>query len=166
MTLGGQTTTTGVDGSFVIAAPSGTNLVWNASGSAIVTSVMSFSLSAQIPAIDVNTSSAMVVKSQATIDSTQGAVIASVLQSNAPAKNANAVVTPGALEPLLYDDDADAETWDASIGTSAHGDIWAPGLAGGSDVSMSIDNGSDTQTINVGPVPVVAGAITFVTASF
>ncbi len=165
--LGSQMATTGVDGSFVIGAPSGTNLVWNASGSAIVTSVMQLSLSTQIPAIAASTYGDMLTKSQATIDTTtQGAVIANVLQNNAPAKNASATVTPGSLEPVLYDDDADDETWDANIGTGAHGDIWAPGLAAGSDVSLAITNGSDTASVNVGPVPVVANAITFVQTSF
>src|SRR2546430_10442515 len=53
--LGGQMTTTADDGTFAIARPGGTNLLWNVSGAAIMTSRMSFSAVAEIPAIAMTT---------------------------------------------------------------------------------------------------------------
>ncbi len=162
VTLGTAMTTTSDDGTFAISAPQSTNLVWHASGTAIVTSVMSYGTVAQIPALATTTYSDLVNGNGILLASGQGDIFVRVLQTGAPLAGATATATPASPYETHYDGPA-AATW-LTAATGAHGVAWiAAEAAGTASVTVTPPTGT---AATLAAIPVEDGALTFVATEF
>jgi hypothetical protein len=158
VTLGTRTAMTAFDGSFTIDVPSGSNLVWRASGPAIVTSVMPFSPELVIPAVSIDRYDELLLANGILLIPGQGSLIASVIRGQASLADATALVEPAPQFATLYDG-ASATVWDLDA-TGARGTAWVTGIAEGAAV-LRVTPARGTAQDAV--VPVEDRAITFVT---
>ncbi|MEJ7600506.1 MAG: hypothetical protein WKG01_21535 [Kofleriaceae bacterium] len=126
VTLGGSTTVTGDDGSFSMIMPTGSNLVWRVSGAPLVPSVVPYSASTLLPAVDIETYNNLLNANGRSLTSGQGSIVARIVQLGQPAVGVTA--TTDAVFETLYDG-ANATTWDQDIeGTGARGVAWLTGV--------------------------------------
>lgn len=144
VTLGASTAETDATGAFTIATPTGTNLVWRASGVDLVGSVMPLGGANQIPIIDTATYEELLLSAGALLSSAQGSIIGYVRRAGQPLAGAIADVTPVPPYPAAYDGTT-ASVWRADA-TGAFGTVWVP----------AIDAGSVTVTVT----PTVSTAVT------
>ena len=168
VTLGTATAMTIDDGSFSIAMPVGSNLVWTASGAGLVTSLVPLTTAAVIPAIGADLYNDMLGANGVIINSGQGALVVRVLRGTVPAADASAALVPEATSPALAATVADPLTW-LEDETSSIGMLWIPGIdvpltsAAAPDLTVSLGAETPLQLANV---PIADGALTFLTAQF
>lgn len=161
--LGTMSTTTSANGAFSIAAPLASNLVWQVSGAGIRTSIAPFSANALLPVIATVNYQELQADNGVLEVAGQGAILAHVVSSSAPhapVAMATATTSPIGAYPALYDGKV-ARLWTQNS-TGAHGAIWIPGLAAGTIALTVAPPVGVVQTVT--GLPVVDGAITFVTA--
>ena len=156
--LGTRTATTMDDGKFTMMTPSGTNLVWRASGAAIVPSVMPFGPSTTIPAIGVEDFNELQNANSVVLTPGEGTIIARVVRNTTPQSGATASTAPLAQFPTKYDGPT-ALAW-TELATSTAGTVWIPGAAiGTASFTVSPATGDDVTE----DVRVEDQAITYVT---
>ena len=161
VTLGGATAMTAADGTFTIAAPQGTNLTWHVTGTNLVTSVMAYSATPQVPALTQATYNELLNSNGIILVSGQGSLFVRVLQAGAPLAGATASILPAATE-INYEGTT-ATAWDGHA-TGAHGVAWIAGEAvGNASVTVTPPTGTPAT---IAPIPVEDGAITFVATDF
>jgi hypothetical protein len=152
--------TTADDGTFAIAQPVGTNLVWTVSGGNIVPSVMPAGTLAQIPAIDMTTYTTLQSNNGVLLNTDQGSILMRVSSSGTPLVGARVTSTPAPSFGPFYDG-TNAQTW-LQNGTGAQGTAWLPGItAGTASLDVTPSGGSATP---IGSAPVAGQAITYVLA--
>ena len=159
--LGSEAATTLDDGSFTINRPSGSELVWQVSGNAVVTSRVPLRLgSAVVPAIRSESYDDVLAANTIVVDPGEGSVHASLIRGGMPLANATATTDDASPKyPPMYDGDS-AEIWDRDV-TGNFGVVWLPGLdVGVSSVTAVPASGTPITT----PVIVESQAITFVTS--
>jgi hypothetical protein len=127
--LGTQTALTSATGAFTITKPGGSNLVWRASGAAIVSSVFAFGPTNVIPAIGVQDYLDLQGANGVVLVQGQGSIIARIVRNNVPQAGATARVPNVASKydggtPLVWTD----------LTTGAAGTAWIPGIAPGTPV--------------------------------
>jgi hypothetical protein len=154
VTLGGETATTGDDGSFTIVQPSSTNLRWQITGSGVVPSVMSFGTVTSIPVVATTTYEDMLAGNTAIVIETSGSVMARATRGGSPAIDVAASTAPEPDSLVYYDQAASPVVWD-TIATGTRGTIWVPSVPAGT-VTLSVDG------TNAPGLTVQAGAITIV----
>ena len=140
VTLGGSSVLTADDGSFSMVMPTTSNLVWRVSGTLpsevpIVPSLIPYSGSNVLPAVDSQTYSTLLVANDLAVAPGQGSIIARVVQAGQPATEVT--VTQGAaVNGTLYDGDR-ATTWDSDLaGTGPLGVAWLTGVPVGAATLM------------------------------
>jgi hypothetical protein len=127
VTLGTRLATTNADGTFTIETPSGSNLVWHASGAGIVTSAMPFAAELVIPAISIDDYSDLLISNGVLLAPGQGSIVARVVRGTAAVADAIASVNPAPQFPPFYDGSS-ATVWDRDS-TGELGTIWITGAA-------------------------------------
>jgi len=157
VTLGTRMTTTAVDGKFTIATPTGSNLVWRATGVDIVKSVMPFGTSNSIPAIGVEDYNDLTLANSVVEQAGQGSIIARIVKGTTPQTGATAAASPLAQFATKYDGPA-ALTW-TELSTSTAGTAWIAGADVGTP-TITVTPATGTAASDV--VRVEDGAITFV----
>jgi hypothetical protein len=160
VTLGSFTAITTSDGSFSIRRPTGTDLVWNVTGSTIVPSVMSLSAEALIPAIDEGLYAEMLGATLATdFDGTVGGIINRVTRAEDPLDGVVASVEQSQSGNTFYDS-GDPLAWALNSATGQLGAIWVPDVSVADGFARMVVNDGTDHLID--GIPVVAGAVTFV----
>ena len=159
VTLGTATGTTADDGTFTVGRPSGSNIVWDVTGSTVLESLTPFTAQAIIPAMPLGLYAQLEADNGVIAQAGQGAVMLRVLQAGAPLVGATATITPPTVYGTFYDGSTPA-TWTAN-GTGAFGTAWMPGeVTGTADVTVTPQGGTATT---LGAVPIKEAAITFLT---
>lgn len=156
--LGSQTATTVDTGTFDIAAPLATNVVWQVSGGAIRTSLMNYNAIAVIPVIASTTFSDLELANGVLEVTGQGSIVAHVVHAGAPVAAATATTSPNAAYAPLYDGTT-ATAWNQNM-TGANGAVWIPGLPVGA-ATLTITANATPQLVT--GIPISDGTITFVT---
>jgi len=162
VTLGTQTASTLGDGTFTMLIPQGSALVWHASGTTIVTSVMPAGARAEIPVLAQTTYNDLANGNGVVLAADQGAVMARVVHAGAPLAGARANASPASLQYGAFYDGTSSTVWLQSA-TGTHGAAWLPGLAAPGNAAVSITPSGGSATA-IGTLPIEAGAITFVVA--
>lgn len=157
VTLGASTAETDATGAFTIATPTGTGLVWRASGTDLVASVMPAGGTTEIPIIDTATYEEMLLSAGVLLSSAQGSIIGYVRRAGQPLSGAVADVTPVPPYPVAYDGTT-ASVWRADA-TGALGTVWVPALDAG---SVTVTVTPAVSTVVTRTVLVEDVAITFV----
>jgi len=159
VTLGGKTATTADDGHFTIATPSGTNLVWQVSGTPIVTSAMSYSVANTIPVLGTNTYLELEGGNGVVPVQGEGAILARVIHASTPVAGATATESPvGAYAPFY--DGSSAVQWNQNA-TGTNGVVWVPGIPAGAASLTVTPSGGGTPQVVAG-IPILDSGITMV----
>jgi hypothetical protein len=151
------------DGSFTIDTPNGTNLVWTISGSNVMTSTIGFSLSAVIPAIQIQDFESLMSANGVVYDPTSGTIIGQVLHDGSGYAETTAAALPAGLYPTDYASPNDSSDWLDATSTTSFGTFLMAGLTVGSE-TLTLTTGSGSAT-TVDGVAAGSGTITFVTTS-
>ncbi len=157
VTLGASTAETDATGAFTIPTPTGTNLVWRASGVDLVGAVMPLGGTTEIPIIDTATYEELLLSAGVLLSSAQGSIIGYVRRAGQPLAGAVADVTPVPPYPAAYDG-ITASVWRAGA-TGALGTVWVPALDAG---AVTVTVTPAVSSVVTRTVPVEAVAITFV----
>jgi hypothetical protein len=160
VTLGGRTTTTTGDGTFVLPdAPVGTGLSFNVSGPGIVTTSQALNARAQINALRQQAFDSMLTVNGLSPVPGTGSVIASLTDINGvPVSGVSATSTPVSAAGPFFDG-TEPMPWSTNS-TGVSGIVWFPGLvAGPAELSFNTLTGGEAI---VGGVQVINGGITMV----
>jgi hypothetical protein len=162
VTLGLNTATTGDDGTFAIQATAATNAVWTVTGgTTIVPTVAPFTASPIIPAVlsvpflDLENANGIVPSPG------NGAVFVRMLHNGTPVAGATAIATGMPANTPFYDPPS-GDVW-LTTATGSFGVAWLPGVLQGTQ-AVIVTPPLSTATLTLSNVPVVEGALTFVTA--
>lgn len=160
VSLDAQQATTAADGSFTLARPSGSNLVWRVTGTGIEPSAMVYSASAPatIPALTSLVYGDMLAAMQPTVGNTDGAVIARVTRGTSPVSGIVVSTSPLSTSGTYYDG-ASTIDWN-DVATGANGVAWIPGMPAGT-ATLAFDTGG-SNGVTMASAPVFADTITFV----
>ncbi len=160
VTLGPSTATTAMDGSFTIAAPSTSNLVWGVTAAGFVPTVMPLGTVHVLPVLTALRYSELVLDNGAVVQAGQGSLFVRVVSGGASAVGVTATVEPASVFGPLYDGGS-AVIWDRDA-TGGGGMVWIPDvLAGTATLTLT---GPSTPPVTLA-LPVVEGAITFGTVA-
>jgi hypothetical protein len=158
-----STAVTNDDGSFTIATPTGTNLVWSVSGSDVMTSTIGFSTSAVIPAIQSMTFETLANENGIVFDPTQGTIIGQVLHSGSGFADTTAIAAPVGIYDTFYASPDDQADWLDATTTTTFGTFLIAGLTPGTE-TLTLTPGVGSAAI-VNDVPSGSGTITFIATS-
>ena len=136
VTLGTKTAMTTANGNFTIATPSGTNLVWRATGANVVKSVMAYGPSLLVPTIDVQVYTDLMNANSIVLQASQGSIVARIVKNGLPVANATASASPGAQFPTKYDGPTPS-AW-TELKTSTAGTAWIAGAQTGTVVVTAV----------------------------
>ncbi|MGE0869158.1 MAG: hypothetical protein AB7P03_11355 [Kofleriaceae bacterium] len=154
--VGTKTTLTADDGSFTIATPSGSNLVWRITGDNLTPSVMPFSAATTIPAIDADVYADLLLANGLILNGDQGSIMVRTTMDNAAVAGAIATVDPVAAYAPHYDSNV-ATSWDQDE-TGTYGVTWVVGAEPG---TTTITVTPELGTAGMIELPVETGGITF-----
>ena len=155
VTLGTATAVTSNNGSFEIAAPAATNVVWRVSGLNIVPSVMPFSPVARIPVIGDALYTDLLSGNSVLLQDGQGTLVAHLIHNNLAAVDATVTLDPPTANDTFYDGN-DALRWDIDKAGS-FGVTWLPGADVGTvEITANLGTSQITATY-----PIENQAITF-----
>jgi hypothetical protein len=160
VTLGTSTAVTATDGSFTIATPQGSNLVWSASASDLVPTVMPLGIAHLLPIVTAARYNEMLLDNGVILQAGQGSVFARVIRNGAPAAGVTATVDPPSLYGPLYDGSS-AILWERDA-TAAGGVVWIPDAPQG---TATLTVTAPAATAVMVSVPVADGATTFATVA-
>lgn len=161
VTLGSSTTMTALDGSFTIAIPTGSNLVWTATAADLVPTVMPLGTVHLVPIMTLTRYSEMLLDHGVVLQAGDGSVFARVISGNAPIAGAVATVNPPSIYGPLYDG-VSSIVWDQDA-TGAGGVVWIPdALQGTALLSVTAPAVPMAEVVSL---PVTEGAITFATVA-
>jgi hypothetical protein len=160
VTLGTDTATTAADGSFTIAQPSGTNLIWQVTGPGLVTSLIPFSVSSLLPAVTQDFYDDLTISNGVIVNPGEGSVVVRALDAatHQPVMGVTATVAPTATSDPFYDG-ATATAWNQNA-TGPQGITWIPGVTAGTAMVV-LQNSAGTMVS--APLPIGDLAITFAT---
>jgi hypothetical protein len=159
--LGTRSATTTATGAFVIAAPQGSNLEWQVSGSTVVTTAMSFSASTTIPVLLATTYTDLEGVNGVLEVQGEGAILARVVQAGAAVAQARGATMPVGANNIFYDGN-DISQWNAGSSTGPHGVVWAPNIpVGGATLTVTPMTGSAQLVTGI---PIIDRGITIVIA--
>lgn len=159
--LGTETTMTSDDGMFSLTASGGTNLVWRASASGLVSSTVPFSTANILPIITADLYNDITSTNGVIINSGEGSLVLYVRETGAPLMGADVTIAPAATF-LPMRDTNDPLTW-VQGATGAAGVSWTPGVTQGTTtVTVAPGMGSPQAVM----LPIDDGAITFATITF
>jgi hypothetical protein len=162
VSLGGATTTTTANGSFVLATPAATNgLVFNVTGANVVPSTQAFSAVNTIPVFTTALFDQVLAANGVQLPGGSGSIFASVLDSSGnPIANVTASAVPASAFPPLFD--GSTPTTFGQSQTGQLGIVFFPGLTTNSPTTLTFSDLTSGQESTVGGVQVFDGGITFV----
>ena len=161
VTLGLNTATTADDGSFQIQGTQATNAVWTVTGETIVQTVEPFTGQVIIPAVDASSFTALQNANGVLFMTGAGDVIVRVVQNSTPVAGATAIASNQDAYQTRYDPPTgDVWTLDA---TGSLGIAWLPGVLAGTQ-TVTVQPPLSAAQITISNVPIVEGALTFITA--
>ncbi|HEY1550134.1 MAG TPA: hypothetical protein VGG28_20040 [Kofleriaceae bacterium] len=163
VTLGAGSAVTNDDGTFTIATPTGTNLVWSLSGSGVMASTIGFSTSAVIPAIQTMTFETLANENGIVFDPTQGTIIGQAMHAGSGFANATAIAAPVGIYDTFYASPTDPSDWLDAETTTTFGTFLIAGLTPGTE-TLTLTPGTGSAAI-VNDVPSGSGVITFVSVA-
>jgi hypothetical protein len=163
VTVGTGSAVTNDDGTFAIAPPSGTNLVWSVSGNTIMTSTIGFSTSAVIPAIQSMTFETLTDENGIVFDPTQGTILGQVLHAGSGVADTTAAAAPIGIYDTFYASPDDQADWLDATTTTTFGTFLIAGLTPGIE-TLTLTPGVGSAVI-VSDVPSGSGTITFIATS-
>ena len=159
VTLGTSIATTADDGTFTIARPASTSLVWVITGTTIVPSVMSFAAQPQVPAIPATLYAQLQGDNGVVPQAGQGAAMVRVVHGTVLVPSATVTISPAGIYATLYDG-ATPSGWTQSA-TGSFGAAWMPGVtAGTANITVTPQGGT---SVVISQVPIVDGGVTFLT---
>ena len=158
VTLGTQSAVTADNGTFTLTPPSGSNLVWRASGAGVISSVMPFGTTAVIPSITDIDYQDLQNANSVILSSGQGSIVARIVHGTTPIAGATASAKPDPQYATKYDGVA-ALAW-TELATSNAGVAWIAGADVGT-ATVTVTPASGTGAIEA--VHVEDQAITYVT---
>ena len=160
--LGANATFTANDGTFTLAQPTGTNLVWHVSGQNLYSSVMPFGTGTTIPAMTLSDYADLQNNNGVVPDQNDGDLFVRVTRGGAALANAKGASTPASFAGPLYDG-ATLLVWKSGSNqaTGALGTIWLPTTPIGA-ASVSVTPMGATAPIVIPGVPVEAESITWI----
>lgn len=160
VTLGTSTASTATDGSFTIAAPSTSNLLWTATAPGFVPTVMALGTVHLLPIVTTARYDELLLDNGAVLQAGQGSLFVRVVRGSAPVPGVTATVEPASLFGPLYDG-GNALIWDRDA-TAAGGMVWIPDALAGTAVLTVTESSTTPVALSL---PVVEGAITFGTVA-
>lgn len=161
VTLGTATTLTAADGSFAIAPPQGTGLVWHVGAEDLIPSVIPLTTSTTLPIVTTQTYLDLQNGNTVIVNSGEGSVVLYLVNAGAPLAGGTVTSNPVASYPAMGDQ-ANPTNWVAGE-TGPLGASWTPGIiAGTTRMTVTPPAGLAVVTIDV---PVEDGAITFATVA-
>ena len=153
--IGGNTTTTDINGNFTLPTPSGSLLSFTVTGPGAVTTTTPYSPSTTLPVIDADVYARALASNQIFASEGEGAILGTAMRNGQPARDITVTSNPtGSFSPL-YDTDGPDLGVNA---TGARGVFWVPGLATGATGLTFRDSGGAETT--VAGVQVVNGGVT------
>jgi hypothetical protein len=153
--------TTADDGTFAIALPTGTDLVWTISGSNVMPSMMGFSTSAVLYAITPAVFTDLLNANGIVPDPTQGVILGNVLRGGSALGSATVVASPiGVYPSTFYAKLDDTQDWPLSSTDAALGSFMMAGFAPGVEALTATPAAGSAEVL--GGVLVGSGAVTFV----
>jgi hypothetical protein len=162
VTLDGAIATTAADGSFTIPTVQSSFLTWTVTGAGIVPSVVPLTTSALVPAMNASAYIDLLDANGVLIAVGQGSVVARVVTALGPVSGVTAVPVPVGTAPVLYDTATSALTWSQDR-TDGFGVVWLPAMAATSEQAITFTPPAPLVTRIVPHIPVLSGAITFIT---
>lgn len=159
VTLGTSIATTADDGTFAIARPASTSLVWVITGTTIVPSVMSFAAQPKVPALPITLYAQLQGDNGVVPQAGQGAAMVRVVHGSVLVPSATVTISPAGIYATLYDG-ATPSGWTQSA-TGSFGAAWMPGVtAGTANITVTPQGGTP---VVISQVPIVDGGVTFLT---
>lgn len=169
VTLGSAMTLTDTDGTFMIAAPTTTGLVWQVeTGISVVPlapSLTQFGPGPLVPAITAQLFEEMIVASSAVQDTDTGSIFLAVVDDTGNPVEDVLVTSVATLEPVRGDDD-DVLVWPPGT-TGPAGRVWLTSV-NPTDVFVTVNldpPGADTPAVDI-EIPVAPNAVTFARYAF
>lgn len=157
--LGTSTAVTATDGSFTIAAPQESNLVWLVTASGFVTTVMPLGTVHLLPFVSSQGYDEALLDNGVILQAGQGSLVTRVLRNGAPAVGVTATVDPPSQYGPLYDG-TNPVVWDRDA-TGTAGVVWFPDVLEGS-ATLALMPPAAAAPVTLA-LPIVEGAITFAT---
>ncbi len=161
VTLGLNTATTADDGSFQIQGTQATNAVWTVTGETIVQTVEPFTGQLIIPAVLANSFTQLQNANGVLFMTGAGDVIVRVVQNGTPVAGATAIASNQDAYQTRYDPPS-GDVWTVDA-TGILGIAWLPGVLAGTQ-TVTVQPPLSAAQIMISNVPIVEGALTFVTA--
>lgn len=156
--LGASMAVTASDGSFSIAPPQSSLLVWTVTSPGFVPTVMPLGTVHLLPLISEARYNEMLLDNGVVVQAGQGSLFVRVVRNALPLAGVTATVEPPSLFGPLYDG-ANALVWDTDA-TGSSAVVWIPdALQGTATVTLS----PPSSTPLVLSIPVTDGALTFAT---
>lgn len=125
VTVGNQLATTGDGGVFSIVRPTGDNLLWRVTGANLVTSVVAYGASVELPAVTTTLyEELLLANGQLFVAEGQGSVVARVTRAGVGVADATVTLGIGQNGPTFYDSN-NPSLWDQDA-TGGFGVAWLP----------------------------------------
>jgi len=160
VTLGTSVATTADDGTFAIAQPASSTVIWDITGSTILESIAPFAAQAVIPAMPIDLYGQLEGDNGVVPQAGQGAVMVRVVSGGVPLAGAAVTVSPPTVYGTFYDGSTPA-TW-TMVQTGAFGAAWMPGITtGAAAITVTPPQGGTPVTIS--NIPIGEAALTFLT---
>lgn len=156
--LGNKTATTTDTGAFTIGKPSGTGLVWRATGAGITTSLAPFGTANLIPVLTTQSYADLQNTHSVPIVAGQASIMVNVLANAMPQPDVTATISPVIDNAIRYDGPASL-TWN-EVKTGENGMVWIAGVDATAMNTVRVRRGTDVVPQ---VVPVEDQAITYVT---
>lgn len=152
VSLGGFTTTTFADGSFVIERPTGSELLFEVSGPGAITTTTPFSPSTTtLPVVDADVWAAMLASNEVFLPPGVGSILGTVVREGVPVRGVTVVATPTGIAGPFFD----TETGFGLDRTGARGVFLVPGIDS-TTAQLAFSPGEST----VAGISVINGGIT------
>jgi hypothetical protein len=161
VTLGLNTATTADNGAFQIQGTEATNAVWTVTGETIVQTVEPFTGQTIIPAVLADSFTQLQNTNGVLFQTGAGDVIVRVVQNSTPVAGATAIASGQDTYQTRYDP-ASGDLWTTDA-TGALGIAWLPGVLAGTQ-TVTVQPPLSATQITISNLPIVEGALTFVTA--
>jgi hypothetical protein len=161
VTLGLNTATTADDGSFQIQGTEATNAVWTVTGATIVQTVEPFTGQVIIPAVLADSFTQLQSTNGILFITGAGDVIVRVVQNSTPVAGATASASNQDAYQTRYDPPS-GDLWTTDL-TGSLGIAWLPSVPAGTQ-TVTVQPPAAAALITISNVPIVEGALTFVTA--
>ena len=159
VTLGTSIATTADNGTFSIAQPSSSTLIWDTTGSTIVEGVTPFAAQAVIPVMPLVLYAQLEGDNGVVPQAGQGAAMVRVVHGGVPVAGAAVTIAPQGVYGTFYDGSTPS-AWTGN-GTGGFGQAWIPGVTTGTGTITVMAQAA--TPVMISNVPIKEGALTLLT---